>query len=293
MAPLIGGSVPFITYFPAVLFTAFFAGFRPALAATMLSGLSGLSAWWLVLDRNGLSFAGSAALVLLFLAITGVTVLLVALVNAGAELMLARSRRALAAERREAGQHLLVIRELEHRTRNILGLVRMLATHSLKEVPAAARQVFLARLDALSTAYELDTDADRVTLRDVLDRLLRLQAGRIDVEGCDLVLGPRSLQQLTLIVHELHTNAMKYGALSVDTGRVAISGVVTADAAAPTFTFTWQESGGPAVGPPARQGFGQVILRQAPEVGGARVVIDYAPCGLRYVYQQALAKVVA
>src|SRR5262249_26272848 len=148
------------------------------------------------------------------------------------------------------------IQELNHRTRNIFGLIKMLATHSLKDgaTLANAREGFLGRLEALSAAYTMEDKAGTVTLLDILQQLLPLHAQKIHIRGCKVVLKEAALQQLTLIVHELQTNSMKYGALSCETGLVSISGNIERNADKAGFTFVWQESGGPPVVPPSRRG---------------------------------------
>jgi two-component sensor histidine kinase len=170
----------------------------------------------------------------------------------------------------------------------------MLATYTLKDNGnlADARASLIGRLEALSAAYDnVDDEAGKVTLREMLQRLLQLHAERIRIEGCEVVLNDRALQQFTLIIHELQTNSMKYGALSSDVGVVSVVGSVEAGANVPRFAFSWVESGGPPVTPPSRRGFGQVILRQAPEIGGAAISLEYRPEGLHYVYSTELSKI--
>jgi two-component sensor histidine kinase len=230
----------------------------------------------------------------LFLGMAGGSVLFVAITSAVVKRVLEQQRALAAARSNLVDRQSLLIEELNHRARNIFGLVKMLVTHSIKDngnLPDA-RASLLGRLEALSAAYNnVGDEAGKVTLRDMLQRLLHLHAERIRIEGCDVVLNDQALQQLTLIIHELHTNSMKYGALSSDAGVVSVVGSVKAGADKTRFSFTWEESGGPPVTPPSRRGFGQVILRQAPEIGGAAISLEYRPEGLHYVYSTDLSKI--
>jgi two-component sensor histidine kinase len=290
--PVVGDSDPFITYLPAVLIASLVAGFKPGLAAMALSAVS---AWYFVLpSRFSLSLSSihlSLTLLATFLCVTAVSIACIAIIGAVVERLLERHRALLAAQNREVERRDLLIQELEHRTRNVFGLVKLLANHSLKDgAPLAdARASYLGRLEALAAAYNMDEMAGKVTLSGILHQLLQLHARRIEIRSCEIVLKDKALQQFSLIIHELQSNSMKYGALSRETGLVSISGNV--DPSADTFTFTWQESGGPPVAPPSRKGFGQVILRHAPEMGGARISVEYPAEGLRYVYSNELSKI--
>src|SRR5690348_13028993 len=117
---------------------------------------------------------------------------------------------------RQVERQAVVIKELQHRLRNLFGIIEAVATRSLTPpaVPVSARDSFLRRLHDLAEAYTL-SDADRGgRLLDVLRHMLRLNQARIDITGCDVVLPPEVQQDTVLVVHELQTNAMKYGALS-------------------------------------------------------------------------------
>lgn len=290
--PIVADRVPFITYFPAVLVASLVAGFGPGLAAILLSGVA---TWYFVLPPR-LSFALHSvdlSLLFLFLGAAAVMVAFVAVIDAIVVRVLEQHRTLLAAQQREVARQELLVRELEHRTRNIFSLVQMLASQSFKKAATLAdgHDAFLGRLDALSAAYKLDAEAGQLTLLNVLQQLLQLHGGRIHIQGCEIALTDRALRQLTLIIHELHTNAMKHGALSNGSGRIAISGNVEKNAGQPLFRFVWQESGGPVVARPSRVGFGQMILCRAPEIEGAKVSIDYDPQGLRYSYSNALSAI--
>ena len=102
------------------------------------------------------------------------------------------------------------------------------------------------------------------------------------MSGCDLNVNPTAAQQFALIIHELATNAMKYGALLSPNGRVAVEGSLDRVDGETVLLFLWKESGGPTVSKPTRKGFGTVILVDAAEVFARSVVLRYDPAGLRY-----------
>ena len=94
-------------------------------------------------------------------------------------------------------------------------------------------------------------------------------------------LGPKPALQLTLALHELATNALKYGALSNGSGEVSLNWEVRSDEGADTFRFAWTEHGGPAVTSPARRGFGSRLIERATEVEfGGVVDLEFAPNGV-------------
>jgi hypothetical protein len=106
--------------------------------------------------------------------------------------------------------------------------------------------------------------------------------------GCDIVVNPSAAQQFALIIHELATNALKYGALSAPAGRVSIEGKIDRLNGGGTFRFVWRETGGPAVTKPTRRGFGSVIVLDSAKHFGQSVELDYAPRGLSYELQVQL-----
>lgn len=280
--PVVGSGVPFLTYFPAIVIVSLLSGFWPAMLAVVLSlGL----AWYLFIPPIHSFALGKYGLWLLVLfgGVASVSAALAALINAVVERVREQDRALLAAQQREAERQRMIIRELEHRTRNLFGLVQGLALQSFRHGATAkeSRDEFLGRLMALAAAYEISPGNGKTVLA-LLNRLLQLHAGRIQIDGCDVTLGDDAVQQLTLIVHELQTNAIKHGALSKPSGHVSISGHVARGADGLVFTFTWQEAGGPVVSRPTRPGFGEMILRRAPEQAGAKVTMDYEPAGLRY-----------
>jgi len=106
-------------------------------------------------------------------------------------------------------------------------------------------------------------------------------SGRIQIEGPTLELPPREALSMTMAVCELVTNAAKYGALSTDGGKLSISWRVAQRGGAKMLEFLWVESQGPAVAPPAKQGFGTRLLARCIERDlGGRLTLDFAPLGV-------------
>ncbi|WP_337188605.1 HWE histidine kinase domain-containing protein [Phenylobacterium sp.] len=189
--------------------------------------------------------------------------------------------------RRAEEQQRLLMNELNHRVKNTLATVQSLARQTLRDdVPMrVARQVLTERLMALSAAHNVLT-RDRwesADLQDIVREAVRPWhepgGARIVTTGDSLRIAPNVALALSLALHELATNAQKYGALSVLRGRVDLSWTrPTADHAASV--LTWRESGGPPVSRPATQGFGSRLLRSLGAELGAAAEVEYDPLGL-------------
>ena len=115
---------------------------------------------------------------------------------------------------------------------------------------------------------------------------------RIRLTGDDLLIDDRAATPIALLMHELATNAVKYGALSVETGEVAIRWTVGRPQSEDAFRFEWIESGGPTVVKPRRQGFGsRLVERVMAQKFHGEVELDYRPEGLRYVLTTTMANI--
>jgi two-component sensor histidine kinase/PAS domain-containing protein len=183
----------------------------------------------------------------------------------------------------------LLLNELNHRVKNTLATVQSIAGQTLRTATseAAFRDAFEARLVALSKTHNLLTDQNwrGASLHDLVITELRPHAGGREGGGSrfllesdrDIRLTPKAAVALGMAVHELATNAVKYGALSVPGGRVAVRSRVADD----RLTLDWIEAGGPPVEGPRRRGFGSRLLEQglARELSG-KVRLDYLPSGL-------------
>ena len=185
----------------------------------------------------------------------------------------------------------LLMDELNHRVKNTLATVQSLASQTARGAPAPAafRERFEGRLIALSKAHDQLTSHhwESADLRELLSGSLAPYAGvgteRVVLRGEDVVLRPRAVLTLAMAVHELTTNAAKYGALSVPGGRIEIQWqAVRAGTGRPVLRIDWLEQGGPSVAVPEQRGFGSKLIEGsiAAELGGtARLVFE--PNGLR------------
>lgn len=189
---------------------------------------------------------------------------------------------------------MLINRELKHRVKNILSVVSAIASQSLRGAGEAAEEAvrnFQARLGAFGQAHDILTARPTASagIREAVENALRphqSDAGQIVIHpGPHLALSAKQSLALALALHELATNAIKYGALTTNDGRVDISWDITRDEeGTDLFTLSWTESGGPAVEKPTRTGFGsQLITRALSADFGGRVNVDYAPDGLRFL----------
>jgi two-component system, chemotaxis family, CheB/CheR fusion protein len=185
--------------------------------------------------------------------------------------------------RNEAHQNLLM-QELNHRVKNALAVVQALASQtvansaSLEEFEIA----FKGRLAALARGHSLLLQrewisADLVQLaQDVVNAI---DPARVSVEGLHIELPPRKAISVYLTLHELLTNATKYGALSKNGGRIEIHWDMKDKS---TIRLAWQENGGPRVAPPEREGFGTKLIRQIAEYElDGDCELHYEPEGLR------------
>jgi PAS domain S-box-containing protein len=188
-------------------------------------------------------------------------------------------------ERKRAEEHQeLLINELNHRVKNSLAVVQSLIEQTLRDdqVDKQVRDALSGRVAALAAAHNVVTRKkwEPALLRDVIHEALFpfCEAGRCDIDGPDLAVSPTTAVTLALAVHELATNAAKYGALKSAEGQISVRWQVEDG----QLTWEWQEQGGPAVTPPSRQGFGTRMMERglARQLGGT-VSLDYCPDGLK------------
>lgn len=202
---------------------------------------------------------------------------------------------ALATARAEADQAVLN-HELSHRLKNSLSMVQAIATQTLRSVTdKTALQDFLRRVQALSAAHDvlLHRNWNAGSIRDTIQSTLNTLAdpGRIWINGPDLDLGPRSTLSLSMLLHELATNAMKYGALSVDTGMLHVTWhVEDVTEREQDLVILWREAGGPEVVPPSRKGFGSRLI-QLGLTGTGGVELSYNKSGLAATIKAPLFEV--
>ena len=181
--------------------------------------------------------------------------------------------RDISARRAAEQKAALLLGELDHRVKNILAIVSAVISQTLKTTatPQAFADEVNGRVQAIAKAHSLLTQSGHgeVSLRAILDTELAPYdrgAGTVSVTGQDIALTPKAGLALAMAVHELASNAAKYGALSAAAGRLTVAWTILASAraaaTAPALTLTWAESGGPAVSPPTRRGFGTTLIER-------------------------------
>jgi PAS domain S-box-containing protein len=170
---------------------------------------------------------------------------------------------------RKAGEERqkLLLGELDHRVKNTLAMVQAIAAQTLRSSETLERfaEAFQTRLQALAQGHDLLTRAqwEAVSLRDLADLTLGPHGvKRVRIGGPDVMLEPHVAISLHLALHELATNAAKYGALSVSAGCVRVNWAVV-NRPDRVLRIEWRESGGPPVSPPARRGFGSRLIERA------------------------------
>jgi PAS domain S-box-containing protein len=192
--------------------------------------------------------------------------------------------------RKRAEQHQQVLlAELSHRVKNTLASVRSIAAQTLRNTSTfeAFKDAFEGRLKALALAHGLLTESgwNEAELGDLIRQTVlpyvTTRAGRVHLSGPRTYLPPRQVVTMMLIMHELAVNAAKYGALSTDSGQVAIEWAIDREGSEQVLRLRWTESGGPPVRVPQRMGFGTALIERsiAHELDG-HASLDYRPEGL-------------
>jgi PAS domain S-box-containing protein len=184
----------------------------------------------------------------------------------------------------------LLLEELNHRVKNTLAIVQAIASLTLRNTPepAAFTAALSARLAALARAHTLLTRElwQGAALGDVVAAALAPFGvdGRqhaISIDGPAVVVRPDAAMTLSLVLHELATNALKHGALTAPLGQVTVAwSMAEAPDARRLVELLWGEQGGPAVTPPERQGFGARLIAASADQLGGEIDIRYDPAGL-------------
>jgi len=201
---------------------------------------------------------------------------------------LAEKEAAIREQEAAAEQQRLLTFELKHRMKNTLAMVLAIANQTIRSGVSVedARSTFAARLGALSKAQDILTQSTwtQASVRDVVYSALAPHGGdggRFTFEGPDVGLSSRCSLGLSLALHELATNAAKYGALSNDVGIVEIIWSVDRTVSPPAFSFQWAERSGPLVSPPTREGFGsRIIERFLASYFHGTATLSYSPTGV-------------
>lgn len=197
--------------------------------------------------------------------------------------------------RRAHEQQVLLVREIKHRIKNTMAIVQAIARQTLGAISDRDREAFLARLRALAGAHDLLTveNWSQASLRDVVDRALKPFADqhreRFLVDGPDGVrLDAQKSCLVSMALHELATNAVKYGALSTASGRVHLGWeVLPDDPQQRRFRLRWQERDGPPVAPPEHRGFGSLLIQQALDGEQHKATLAFDPEGVTCILEMS------
>lgn len=183
----------------------------------------------------------------------------------------------------------LLLRELNHRVKNTLATVQALATQTVRHArqPSEFLEAFGARLQALGAAHNLLSDREWRGIG--IAELVQIEVKpfdsasqpRMTISGADLLLSPDQAVGLGLILHELASNALQYGSLSVASGKVQLDWKTQGKKGAQRLILTWRESGGPPVSVPERHGFGSILIRRSlAKVISSEVTHEFRPEGV-------------
>jgi two-component sensor histidine kinase len=262
-----GDISPLETFYPAVLFAALIGGIGPGIVAAVFGGLV---TWWALMPPYfsfGLSAYADRITLLTYVVAS-------ALIVWGADYFRGLSKRL------EDEEHFrkLAVEELAHRLKNKTATIQAIISIQLRNSPQI-RDDILGRLIALATADGLLAQAHEqgAFIHDIVAAELGpYVASRASILGSNVLLPPKPALTMALLVHELATNAAKYGALSVPDGRVSI----TSSLSHAVLHVEWRESAGPAVSSPTRRGFGLRLLQRALEQFQGHVETIFAPSGL-------------
>ena len=206
--------------------------------------------------------------------------------------------RDISAEKAADAHRTLLANELQHRIKNTLAVVQGIVSQSLKTVatPLEARDAITSRLQTLSKTHDVLTRTSwtAAPIADIVEQATAVHhhgGDRVRMAGPSINLKARAALSLSMVLHELCTNATKYGALSVNDGHVAIDWSVSGDPNDLTFAFSWCESGGPLVSPPTRRGFGSRLIETSVARNVGLSTLEYASNGVRWTLTGKLAAI--
>ena len=206
-----------------------------------------------------------------------------------------KTARDITERKRAQDQQRLLLREMKHRVKNALTTVQVIAAQTFRGASRDERREFDGRLSALANAHDLLTAENwqGAPLRDVVEKALQpfqeKQRERVLIEGAEEIwINAEKSLLLTMALHELATNAVKYGALSNGSGQVRVAWELRKDEEPRRLKLRWQESGGPVVKPPERKGFGSLLLDRALKYELGITRFDFDPRGLTWEMDIAL-----
>lgn len=288
--PFLPLGFPYLTFFPAVILTGFVFGMLPAILNAFISAF--VAWYWFIpplhsFEMNAQSFT---ALAFFFLVIAIDLGLLRLLLAAHAE-----QQRAKVDLTRHLQMQQLISDEVDHRLKNLLATTSGLITLSQRyaSTPQELGTQLRKRIQAMGHSISLlrgsfsgEATSMRDTILSAVEPLGLTLGDRLMLEGPTLKLNASSIISLSLIMHELGTNAFKYGALSQEGGSIKVSWEScdppeNADPDVAWLQLTWQEDGGALVETPSQSGFGTDLVRRLATGLGAPCTFDFRPSGLR------------
>ena len=266
--------LPFTTYYPAILFATYVGGFGVGCYAIALGSLIG---WWAFLPPHFLFFVfkpNGAFELITYLAACAFIVW-----GADSYRRLVRQHRDLTVRLRDEQKFgKVVVEELAHRLKNKIATIQSIVSYQLRRQPEL-RDAIVGRLVALSGTDDLIMAAQGhgADLRDLLTTELgAYEASRVLMAGPPVFLPAKLALSMALLVHELATNAAKYGALSVASGVVSVHWSVSNR----VLELVWRETGGPVVAQPTHRGFGVRLIAGALEQFSGTTQMSFEQGGL-------------
>jgi two-component sensor histidine kinase len=258
--------LPFITYFPAVFLAAYFCGLGPGLVVLGLSAIAGAS-WVDVTGQGPVVYAFSLAL---FLALASIILVLIH-----------QLRTAHQALQHHDEQLALINRELKHRIKNLFSITNSICKRTIMAGGSVDEmtQAVSGRILAIASAQDLlsVTASEGAELGELVNSLVSTLSPRpaaLQIEGEKFRLAAEVTTPMAVVLHELATNALKYGAWSVEGGQIEVSWKIESE----TLLFRWREHDGPVLAPPIREGLGRTLIQSS--LPGARVNHSFRPDGL-------------
>lgn len=268
---LIGSTLYFAAFFPAVLICTLIGG---RLAGLLAIPLSIAAVWWAFIPP-AFEFGRLSAVDIANFLMFALSSLLVV------ELSVRHRRNVFALNDREQQRELLV-NELEHRSKNMLSMVTSLIRQTVADKDVA--HTLICRLQAAADNHDLLVPADAtsgaMTLRELFAGIVQdsYGANRVSLEGPDVALNSQQARGLRMVFHEMTTNAVKYGALSDPAGKIKIDWSLDG----PALSITWRESDGPRVSAPLTHNFGSKLIAVTLKQMNAEFDPAYAETGYRY-----------
>lgn len=297
---------PYLTFFPAVIVTTLVCGLWPGIVSASLCGLA--SWFFFIAPANSFDLNPGALTALLFYAfIVSVDIFIIHGITVTAQhlraeretmVQLATSLQHTNAELAQSeGEQQVLSQEIGHRLKNQLALVQAIVSQSMRaqsDLPTISK-VLTDRLSVLADTQDMliAGNVAQADVGDIVQNVVALHGddvqGRFVIDGPAIKLASKPALSLSMILHELATNATKYGALSSGSGVVRIDwGLQRADAEQ-TFVLHWREEGGPTVTEPSSRGFGSRLIAAGLPGAGSRVVMAFKPDGMSCELSAGLA----